>query len=205
MPPGTPQQPGAVPPGAPQQPGAVPPGTPQQPGAYPYPPPYQQYPYPNPYPYGAYPYGTYPYPYPYYAPPQYYPASQLPPPLPRVRYSTPMMGVGIAMVTLGAIAALTGVVISAQASSRYQYYGPGGYLQSRQPDEGMKNAGIVVGVLGGIVLAGGIPIWVIGGRMVAAKKPADSPAPDDAPATEPARPTAVLRVGPAGASLQMAF
>ena len=175
------------------------PGAPQAPGAYPYPP-YQQAPYPYPYPY----YGTYPYPYPYYAPPQYYPANQLPPPLPRVPYSKVMKGIGIGMVTVGAVTALTGVVISAQANSRYQYYGDGGYLQSRQPDEAMKTAGIVVGVIGGIVLAAGIPVWVIGGRLVPAKKPVETPS-SEAPVAEPARPTAVLRVGPAGASLEMAF
>jgi hypothetical protein len=62
----------------------------------------------------------------------------------------------------------------------------------------MKSAGIVLAVAGGVVLAAGIPVWIVGARQVPVKKP-------EAPRPQPVQPTALLRIGPAGASFEMVF
>jgi hypothetical protein len=70
----------------------------------------------------------------------------------------------------------------------------------------MKSAGIVLAVAGGVVLAAGIPVWVVGARRVPVKKPEAQPETQpEAPRQQPVQPTALLRIGPAGASFEMVF
>lgn len=196
--PGTPPPPPptstAAPPGAP--PTTAPPGAPGQPPATPgqpppgYPPGYYYPPPPAGYPPYYYPYGY------YYPPPAATPAT--PAPTPKERRSTAMMVSGILLTSGGALALIGGAALFSSASNAIDVYCDDGttpFLCEQKDDVPRQTAGAVLMVAGGISIAGGIPLWIVGGRMVSVKK---DQAPADAPRTS-------LSVSPRGASLRVAF
>ena len=97
--------------------------------------------------------------------------------------------------------------VAVAGGSRVQVYAPGGYVSERRADEGMRDAGIAVAVLGAVAMAVGIPVWAIGARKEPVKKPETEPAPGSAPpaSAPPARAAAIVRVGPGGASFDLTF
>jgi hypothetical protein len=120
-----------------------------------------------------------------------------PPPIPLRRKSPSMMWGGIALTAGGTIAFFTGTGLLASASNRYEIYcdfgGSMGVCETRA-DGPRQVAGAVISVAGGIMMAVGIPLWVIGGKKV----PADGAAP-----AAPAQTT--LSIGPGSAALQTRF
>ncbi|XXY46246.1 hypothetical protein WME91_40220 [Sorangium sp. So ce269] len=220
-PPAAAPQPGAAPP-APPPGAATPPPGPPAPAAAPYPaPPYpappQQGPqagpgappgypppgYPPPgYPPPGYPGGYAPYGGAYPPPPLGYPppAADLPPtppPVPLRRKNPSLMLGGIALTAGGTIAFFAGTGLLASASERYEIYCDfGGYtgVCDTRSDGPRQIAGALISVAGGVMLAVGIPLWIIGGKKV--------PATGEAP-TAPAQTT--LSLGPGSAALQTRF
>ncbi|WP_437624342.1 hypothetical protein [Sorangium sp. So ce1151] len=210
-PPAAAPQPGSAPP-APPPGAATPPPGPPAPAAAPYPaPPYpappQQGPqagpgappgYPPPgYPGGYAPYGgAYPPPPLGYPPPaaDYPPA---PPPVPLRRKSPSLMLGGIALTAGGTIAFFAGTGLLASASERYEIYCDfGGYtgVCDTRTDGPRQLAGALISVAGGVMLAVGIPLWIIGGKKVPATGEASR---------APAQTT--LSLGPGSAALQTRF
>ncbi|WP_437308310.1 hypothetical protein [Sorangium sp. So ce388] len=208
-PPATGPQPAAAP-----QPGgaATPSPGPPAPAAGPYPAPPQQDPqagpgappgYPPPgYPPPGYPGGYAPYGGAYPPPPLGYPppAADLPPappPVPLRRKSPSLMLGGIALTAGGTIAFFAGTGLLASASERYEIYCDfGGYtgVCDTRTDGPRQIAGALISVAGGVMLAVGIPLWIIGGKKV--------PATGEAPRA-PAQTT--LSLGPGSAALQTRF
>ncbi|AGP34073.1 hypothetical protein SCE1572_05900 [Sorangium cellulosum So0157-2] len=120
-----------------------------------------------------------------------------PPPVPLRRNSPGLMLGGIALTAGGTIAFFAGTGLLASASERYEIYcdrdGFIGICNTRT-DGPRQVAGALVSIGGGIMLAVGIPLWVIGGKKV----------PANAEATEePAQTT--LSFGPGSAALRTRF
>ncbi|WP_437968860.1 hypothetical protein WMF04_05980 [Sorangium sp. So ce260] len=217
-----PAPPGAVtpqpaPPAPAGPPGAAPP---YPPPSYPAPP--QQVPQPAPGAAPGYPPPGYPppgYPPPGYPPPGYqggyapyggaypqvppgYPLNpeDIPPapsPVPLRRKSPSMMLGGIALTAGGTIAFFAGTGLLASASERYEIYcDSGGFtgICDTRTDGPRQLAGALVSIGGGVMLAVGIPLWIIGGKKV----PATSESPE-----EPVQTT--FSLGPGSASLQTRF
>jgi len=113
-----------------------------------------------------------------------------------------MMFAGIGMVGVGVIGLIAGAVVATEGAGRVQFYGEGGYLHDRRSDDGMKNGGIGLAIAAGVVCAAGIPVWIVGARKVPIKKPEGEPSPQ---APEPVKPTALVRIGPAAATLEAQF
>lgn len=109
-----------------------------------------------------------------------------------------MMGAGIVMFGAGLIGLIAGGVIASEGGRRVQIFAPGGYIRERRSDDGMVAGGIALAVVSGVMAAVGIPLWAIGARRVPVQKPGET-APD-APAAAP-KPSAIIRVGPTGASV----
>ncbi|WP_437289004.1 hypothetical protein [Sorangium sp. So ce406] len=199
-PPGPPY-PAAPYPAPPQQvpqtaPGYPPPGYPP-PGSPGYPPPgYPPPGYPPPGVQGGYaPYGG------AYPPPGYPPAAAelppTPPPVPLRRKNPGLMLGGIALTAGGTIAFFAGTGLLASASERYEIYCDfGGFTDvcDTRSDGPRQVAGALISVAGGVMLAVGIPLWIIGGKKV--------PATDEAPKA-PAQTT--LSLGPGSATLHTRF
>ncbi|WP_433933681.1 hypothetical protein AB3662_04775 [Sorangium cellulosum] len=199
-PPGPPY-PAAPYPAPPQQvpqaaPGYPPPGYPP-PGSPGYPPPgYPPPGYPPPGVQGGYaPYGG------AYPPPGYPPAAAelppAPPPVPLRRKNPGLMLGGIALTAGGTIAFFAGTGLLASASERYEIYCDfGGFTDvcDTRSDGPRQVAGALISVAGGVMLAVGIPLWIIGGKKV--------PATDEAPKA-PAETT--LSLGPGSATLHTRF
>ncbi|WP_437318353.1 hypothetical protein [Sorangium sp. So ce385] len=120
-----------------------------------------------------------------------------PPPVPLRRNSPGLMAGGIALTAGGTIAFFAGTGLLASASERYEIYcdfgGSTGICDTRT-DGPRQVAGALVAIGGGIMLAVGIPLWVIGGRKV----PATAEAPE-----QPAQTT--LSFGPGSAALRTRF
>ncbi|WP_437725714.1 hypothetical protein [Sorangium sp. So ce861] len=120
-----------------------------------------------------------------------------PPPVPLRRKSPGLMLGGIALTAGGTIAFFAGTGLLASASERYEIYCDfGGYTSicDTRTDGPRQVAGALVSIGGGLMLAVGIPLWVIGGKKV--------PATADAP-EEPAQTT--LSLGPGSAALRTRF
>ncbi|WP_437648445.1 hypothetical protein [Sorangium sp. So ce362] len=120
-----------------------------------------------------------------------------PPPAPLRRKSPSLMLGGIALTAGGTIAFFAGTGLLASASERYEIYCDfGGYtgICDTRTDGPRQVAGALVSIGGGIMLAVGIPLWIIGGKKV--------PATADAP-EKPAQTT--LSLGPGSAALQTRF
>jgi hypothetical protein len=186
----------AAPPPA-QPPGtAPPPGYGAPPPGYGAPPPGYGAP-PQGYGYGAPPPG-YGYPYPYYG---YY-GGPVPPPPPRYeRKSTAMMASGIALTAVGSIGILVGSALASTAGSQIDVYcelpgGGGAFVCEQRTDTAQQYAGIGLIVGGGLALAGGIALWVIGGKRV--------PVASDSAQPSPIASMRVL-VGPTSAALKLQF
>ncbi|WP_437815373.1 hypothetical protein [Sorangium sp. So ce1078] len=212
----------ATPQPAPPTPAGPPPGAAPPYPAAPYPAPPQQVPQPAPGAAPGYPPPGYPppgYPPPGYPPPGYqggyapydgaypqvppgYPLNpeDIPPaptPVPLRRKSPSMMLGGIALTAGGTIAFFAGTGLLASASERYEIYCDfGGYtgICDTRTDGPRQLAGALVSIGGGVMLAVGIPLWIIGGKKV----PATSESPE-----EPAQTT--FSLGPGSASLQTRF
>jgi hypothetical protein len=186
-------QPGGAPPGwGGAQPGGAPPGwggaqpgapgaggaQPRAPGA------------------GGYPvdprYG-YPYGYPYY-----YPQGQPQPAPPKRRISNvPLMVGGILLTTAGVASVITGSALIGTASERFDVYCENStgatYVCAHKDDSGRLAASITMLIGGGVGLAVGIPLWVVGGKRVRVDAPKDEKQPEPAPL----KASAEIVVGPA--------
>ncbi|WP_437611392.1 hypothetical protein WMF20_05770 [Sorangium sp. So ce834] len=208
-------QPGSAPPAATDAaapapiapPGAAPPSPAAPYPAPPYPAPPQQAPPPPPgaspgYPPPGYQGGYAPYGGAYPPLPPGYPSHAeaippAPPPVPLRRNSPGLMLGGIALTAGGTIAFFAGTGLLASASERYEIYcdfGGGTGICDTRTDGPRQVAGALVSIGGGIMLAVGIPLWIIGGKKV----PATAEAPE-----EPAQTT--LSFGPGSAALRTRF
>ncbi len=151
------------------------------------------------------PYGPYYYPYPYYGAPYSTetPAPPPPPPPPTKRANPAMMGIGIAMTSLGIVGVLSGLASFATANNRIDIYCDGGFQCGTRDDEDLQVAGGVLMIVGGVFVAGGIPLWVIGAKRVPLK---DGENPEKKP-SEPSPPPAqaTLKIGPGSAGIQVSF
>jgi len=188
------QQPPPQPPPGGQPPPPAPGYAPPPPGYAPAPPAYappgyapapQGYPPPG---YYAQPYGYAPPP--GYGQPYYYGPPQIPPPMdrPMKRRNPAMMGTGIAFTGVGAVGILAGAIVYGTASNASCSTNFG--FEIRCTDQSQQTAGAVVMVIGAVLLAAGIPLWVVGGKKV--------------PDTDTQPSTAVV-VGPRSAALRWTF
>lgn len=183
-PPPPPAPPSASPPppvwGAPpawgSQPGAPPPG-----GAAPS------------VPWGQAPPGYAPYGQPYYYGPGAYEAPPAAPPPPTQRASTPMFVAGIVTLSVGGVVALIGSAVLAGSGEEVQVYcdnpdgTPGSYPCRTTESTSGRGLGIGLLVAGGVGVAAGIPLFIIGGRRV------------------PADPAVAVRLSPQGAAVVGTF
>lgn len=112
------------------------------------------------------------------------------------------MGVGIAMTSLGIVGVLSGLAAFASANNRIDVYCDGGFLCGNRDDEDLQAAGGALMIVGGVLGAVGIPLWVIGGKRIPLKPTENSNTPSDKP---PAAPQATLKIGPGSAGLHVAF
>ena len=79
------------------------------------------------------------------------------------------MVAGILLTTGGAVGLIAGSALLSSANDRFDVYcddGNGPYACSKKNDTGRATAGGVMMIVGGVALAGGIPLWIIGARMV---------------------------------------
>ncbi|KYF62949.1 hypothetical protein BE15_04255, partial [Sorangium cellulosum] len=136
-----------------------------------------------------------------YPPPGYPPAAAelppSPPPVPLRRKNPGLMLGGIALTAGGTIAFFAGTGLLASASERYEIYCDfGGFTDvcDTRSDGPRQVAGALISVAGGVMLAVGIPLWIIGGKKV--------PATDEAPRA-PVQTT--LSLGPGSATLHTRF
>jgi hypothetical protein len=118
-------------------------------------------------------------------------------------YSKRMTYAGIASLSLGGVALVIGSIVAVEGSRRTFVYGPGGYLREKRAEDGMRNGGIALAVIGGIASAAGIVLWAYGAHRVPVQQPSAEPAEPSPPA--PSRPAAVLRLGAASAALDVTF
>jgi hypothetical protein len=142
--------------------------------------------------YGAPPPGAPP---PSYGPPPgwgYPYASSGPPRL--ERYSTPMFVGGIVALSLGGVGLIAGSVLYGSGASKYDLYctDENGFTNvcGEADDPDSKGPGLALLIAGGVLVAGGIPLVLVGGRRVP---------------KESAAPPVTASVGPRGASLRITF
>jgi hypothetical protein len=126
------------------------------------------------------------------------------------RRNTAMMVAGILLTAGGAVGLIIGAAVTANASNQIDVYCPNGsgstFRCSTRDNESQKTAGYGLMIGSAIALAGGIPLWIVGGTKVPVKK--DEPAGgSDNPPAEPAKTSAVpaLLVGPGAAALKWTF
>jgi hypothetical protein len=166
--------------------------------------------------YGAYPPGYAPPPYGYpYGAPYYSYATPLPPATPPVkkeRRNTGMMIAGILLTSGGAIGLIIGAAVTANASNQIDVYCPNGsgstFRCSTRDNEGQKTAGYGLMIGSAIALAGGIPLWIVGGQKVPVTgKGKDEPAGSDSPPAQPDKTSAIpsFLIGPGAAALKWTF
>jgi drug/metabolite transporter (DMT)-like permease len=124
------------------------------------------------------------------------------------RRNTGMMIAGILLTSAGAVGLIVGAAVSANASDKIDVYCPNGsggsFRCSSRDDEGQQTAGYGLMIGSAIALAGGIPLWIVGGQRVPVKEGDKT---DDKPAAEPAKTSAVpaVLIGPAGGALRWTF
>jgi hypothetical protein len=136
----------------------------------------------------------YPYGYPYY-----YPQAKPQPPPPKRRISNvPLMVGGILLTTAGVASLIAGSALIGTASDRFDVYCEDStgrnYVCTQKDDTGRLAASVAMLIGGGVGLAVGIPMWVVGGKRVRVDEPKDEKRPDDA--TPPVT-RAEIVVGPA--------
>jgi hypothetical protein len=183
--------PGQPAPGAPRAPGPgspapLPPGLSWMSPAE-TPPGYPQPAYAQPYP------GYYPMPYPQAVPRQE--SYVLPPPPPRQHQSTGMFVGGVLMVSGGLVGVIAGAVLVSSSANRIDIYCDSpSFPCAHKDDAARKGAGAAVMTIGALVGAAGIPMWIVGARLVPAPKDEKRPAlvPD-------------LRVGAGTATVTVSF
>lgn len=114
-----------------------------------------------------------------------------------------MMGIGIAMTSLGIVGVLSGLASFASANNRIDVYCDGGIQCGSRDDENLQVAGGVLMIVGGVLSAAGIPLWVIGAKRVPLK---DNESPDKKPSDQTPPPAqATLKIGPGSAGFQLQF
>lgn len=135
----------------------------------------------------------YPMPYPMVAPRQ--DGSELPAPPPRRYRSTGMFVGGVLMVSGGLVAVIAGAALVSSSANRIDIYCDTPSFPCAHKDDAIrKNGGATLMALGGIVGALGIPVWIVGAKMVPVPR-------------EERRPAFVpeLRVGAGSARLTVSF
>jgi hypothetical protein len=152
-----------------------------------------------------------PYPMPYYypQPPQGpRPSSyDLPEPPPRRRHDAGMFAGGVVLVGAGLVGVISGAVLVSSSANRIDIYCDSpSFPCAHMDDNARKTAGALVMAGGAIMGAVGIPLWLLGSRLVPlGKGPAG--APGQAPAPAPQRPALQpeLRVGAGAATVTLRF
>lgn len=119
-----------------------------------------------------------------------------PPPPPRRRNDTRMMIGGIFMVAGGIATVITGAYLISSSRERIDIYCDGPVLCAQKDDMTRKIGGGVVMALGALISAAGVPMWIIGSKLVLDERAAGAKKSASAP---------ILRVGPASASLTLPF
>jgi len=102
---------------------------------------------------------------------------------------------GILLTTGGAVGLIVGSALLTSANNRYDVYcdtGTGPALCTKKNDTARATAGGVMMVVSGISLAAGIPLWIVGAKMVPVKKETEP-----APTTTSARPAVLVGAGTA--------
>lgn len=112
------------------------------------------------------------------------------------------MGIGIAMTSVGIVGLLSGLASFASANNRIDVYCDGGFQCGTRDDEDLQVAGGVLMIVGGVMGAVGIPLWVIGGKRIPLK-PNESP--EGTPSEKPAAAQARLKIGPGSLGLHVSF
>jgi hypothetical protein len=114
-----------------------------------------------------------------------------------------MMVGGILLTAGGAVSLIAGAALYGSSKDTADVYcddGTGPYLCTTKDDVGRATAGVIMMIGGGLGLAVGIPLWVIGGKMVPIK---DQPK-DETPAPPKTGRPEVL-VGPGSAAMRWRF
>jgi hypothetical protein len=134
-----------------------------------------------------------------FAPPpsSYVDLSALPPPPPRQRYNAPMMAMGIVMVGGGLLSVITGSVLVSESTDRIDIYcdTPSSPC-AHKDDASRRTGGALMMAIGAAAGAAGIPLWIIGAKMVPAPRDEKGSAPPKAAQAWPE-----VRVGAGGVSL----
>lgn len=144
-------------------------------------------------PWGQAPPGYAPYGQPYNYGPGGYGPPPVEPPAPTQRASTPMFVAGIVTLSVGGVVAIIGSAVLASSGDEVQVYcdnpdgSPGSYPCRTAEDTSGRGLGIGLLVAGGVGVAAGIPLLILGSRRV------------------PADPAVAVRVGPNGAEVVGSF
>jgi hypothetical protein len=126
------------------------------------------------------------------------------------RRNTGMMVAGILLTAGGAVGLIIGAAVTANASNQIDVYCPNGsgstFRCSTRDNEGQKTAGYGVMIGSAIALAGGIPLWIVGGTKVPVSGK-EEPGGGDSPPAEPVKTSALpsLLIGPGAAALKWTF
>lgn len=110
------------------------------------------------------------------------------------RYSSPMFVGGIVALSLGGVGLIAGSVLYGSGASKYDVYctDEDGFTnvcgEADDPDE--RGPGLALLVAGGVLVAGGIPLVLVGGRKVPKGK---------------VPPPVTASIGPTGASVRVVF
>jgi hypothetical protein len=117
-----------------------------------------------------------------------------PPPPPRQRHNPAMYASGVALVVVGLSSVITGAALISTATNRIDVYcDTPSFPCAHLDDAPRRNGGIAVMAVGAAMAAVGMPLWIVGSKLVLIR-----PAPRAAPAAE-------LRFGPAQARLAVSF
>lgn len=139
--------------------------------------------YPGGYPGGAMPAYTSP-----YNPAEY----AIPPPPPRRRYSPGMHASGVALVVVGLSSVITGAALISSATNRIDVYcDTPSFPCAHLDDTARRNGGIATMAVGAVMSAVGVPLWIVGSKLV--------------PLAPQAAPAAAIHFGPAQAKLTIRF
>jgi hypothetical protein len=198
-----PEPPKGAPPAAPpaMQPQPVPPGAQSYPYPYPYgygyPPPGLSWMSPNEVPPGFAPNGA-----PGLAPqkPRTVDDYNLPEPPPRRRYNQGMWVGGILMVVGGLASVITGAALVSTSANRIDIYCDSpSFPCAHKDDDSRKTGGVLFMAAGAVVGAAGIPLWLVGSKLVPLGKPDAQP--------QPGRPALVpeIKVGAGTATVTVRF
>lgn len=151
--------------------------------------------------------GFVPYPYPYYYYPQQPLAARkdvdyrLPPPPPRRRNDVGMLAGGVVMVAAGLGAVIGGAVLVSTSVNRIDIYCDSpSFPCAHMDDNARKTGGALLMAGGALVGAAGIPLWIIGSKLVPLVNDRGQPGTQPKPALVPD-----IRVGAGTASVTIRF